>query len=313
MHPTKKQIVQTSDQLFLEIQQKCEIVTQIQARITESQSNLKAVQEDLIKYQQEEEELRINIASKISESALEQLRIALGLQSQLRSPQFLWTFKKEVEKLLDLSETENQAVVFTNTAQQKLFLDIKNRLNWRGLFVREKLLDNNNAKVWSIEFKEKISGKNLAGSRINSQLLATDCENGWKLTWMLDQPRLIWCPQLPREPVFNRLTEYDLFETIKNTLALSEIIVENLLCNKSEWCDIVRRSEVQHYWSLKWNTQFAILLCHSDYGRRWDVVPFDKVIFGIADATLTGIWENFDLYEYLKENGIDVARDDWYN
>jgi hypothetical protein len=288
---------------FLELQQKCEKVTHLKNQIRELQDRLNASQAELAEYQQEEENARKTIADDVSRLALEQLRIAFGLQSQLRCSSSYWIFQKEVEKLLRLTDIENKEIVFPSMVQQKLFLAIKNRLACRNLFLKEKVLDKTDAKVWCIEFISEMSAKNLVGSRINSQLLATDCEHGWKLTWMLDQPRLVWCPKLPREPVFNKLSEYDRFEKIKNALVLNGIIVGNLLADKNG---------IQH-WPLKWNGQDAFLSYDpNSYGERWSIVSYSKMVLGKAHAKLTGIWENFELYQYLKEKSVFVD-DDWYN
>jgi hypothetical protein len=275
-----------------EIHERYEKIDFMQNQISELQQELVAYQESLIPYQQEEAQIRE--AKSACESALEQIKTALALTAQIRNGVYLPDFKEEVNTILNLEYQHK--LIFNSTELNNRFLDIKLRLAEQGLLVGDELKNTYVAKVWSITFLSEISAKNLAGSRINSQLLATDCEHGWNLTWVLDQPRLVWCPEVQRQPVFKLLTEYDQFDAIKNALALNEITITTLLSDR----DKAKR------WTVEWNGQAAILFWQSWFCASWSIEA-------VADQKeLSGIWENFDLYDYLSGNGVDVD-DTWYN
>jgi hypothetical protein len=288
-----------------EIYERYEKVDFIQKQLSELQQELDIYKESLIPYQ--EEEAQIIVAKDACESALGQLKTALTLTAQIRDGVYLPDFKKEIASLLDLnfekvgvSPVPEEAGLFIDTILYQHFQDIKQRLHKCGLYVDKWFSNQNNIKIWDIKFQSKAIEKQLKGSSINSQLLVTDCENGWKLVWWTpEEPKLMWGRgEGLREPVFKNLFHYDCLDIIKKTLRLNKVIVGQLLFDK----DRSKR------WSLQWNGESAILQWQNWFsGECFTVDSLDE-----DQKKLTGIWQGFDLYEYLKENGVELDQY-WYN
>jgi hypothetical protein len=279
-----------------EIYERYEKVDFIQKQLSELQQELDIYKESLIPYQ--EEEAQIIVAKDACESALEQLKTALALTAQIRDGVYLPDFKKEIDALLNVAD-EQETPLFNRTELNKHFLNIKHRLSSSSVYVGEIIVNRNQAKVWVVESDSPIFNSRFAGSRINGLLLSTDCELGWKLVWYNpEQPRLMWCPTALREPVFANLFEYNRFDIVKKTLGLNEITIDQLFSDND-------RSKS---WILQWKGEPAKLQWQNWFsGESWSVDPFDD-----DQKKLTGIWEDFDLYECLKDTGVKLDNA-WYN
>ena len=98
------------------------------------------------------------------------------------------------------------------------------------------------------------------------------------------------------DPIFDNEVEQKRFDFIRQSLAISGIYVQECYENTPD----------RKCWALKYKGCATELIWLLDYG--WKVKPLNTI--NSNTDKLTGVWENFDLIEYLTKYDVKVQL--WY-